>query len=557
MFDLESESSESCLLPACRFPESFADYANRYPHPVVSAPGNTTDLLHQFRDYQERVIFCGNQYNAIQNFHPISNLGLGGFAPNFYDANMLLTPAGRNFPVHQTNIITEQLPSFISQTDNVVNVDEFGRNNELVNSDRGSCKRKNLDAIPGFYYNLNGPASSSSSTYNSNCGLPLWGHFYESVPHAVDPTSRCPQYRGRAPLIGEGSHGSAQNRVVTSGFHQDLAFVPQQNCLFPGSHMNYPFPPTNRAFASYIGNGTSSEDGSSSLNYNNNLRHFQGRYTNRGPSQMTNINIMAYHDSSSGNNSAVLFHPPSISNFHSPLQNVQVHSHGHHVHMPTSYQHFVNNFISINANHSLHSLQAGSAIQNFPTGADQIYRPRQLPQSIQHFNSGSVRTLSSESGAGGKRGREGEMIKRGSGITEDGGGLVGVEGKLGKGEKMMEGKGREEKRNSGERELLALEEQIGVVKTGLAEECILEGLKTRIYVSQKAASTLGDWGSAKLSDNQTCTICQVEYAENESIGVLDCGHNYHVDCIKQWLLIKNLCPICKTSALPTKDKNID
>lgn len=48
-------------------------------------------------------------------------------------------------------------------------------------------------------------------------------------------------------------------------------------------------------------------------------------------------------------------------------------------------------------------------------------------------------------------------------------------------------------------------------------------------------------------------ICnlQEEYKIEEELGkVKNCGHEYHVDCIKKWLLIKNACPICKAPALP-------
>ena len=36
---------------------------------------------------------------------------------------------------------------------------------------------------------------------------------------------------------------------------------------------------------------------------------------------------------------------------------------------------------------------------------------------------------------------------------------------------------------------------------------------------------------------------QEEYSEDDKIGKLECGHGYHTDCIKQWLMLKNLCPI--------------
>jgi hypothetical protein len=44
---------------------------------------------------------------------------------------------------------------------------------------------------------------------------------------------------------------------------------------------------------------------------------------------------------------------------------------------------------------------------------------------------------------------------------------------------------------------------------------------------------------------------QEEYAVGDDLGALDCGHDFHTNCIKQWLMQKNLCPICKTTALLT------
>ena len=41
----------------------------------------------------------------------------------------------------------------------------------------------------------------------------------------------------------------------------------------------------------------------------------------------------------------------------------------------------------------------------------------------------------------------------------------------------------------------------------------------------------------------------------DDVGTLKtCGHDYHVECIKKWLEMKNLCPICKSPALPDNMK---
>ncbi|XWS54786.1 hypothetical protein CRYUN_Cryun10bG0119000 [Craigia yunnanensis] len=89
-------------------------------------------------------------------------------------------------------------------------------------------------------------------------------------------------------------------------------------------------------------------------------------------------------------------------------------------------------------------------------------------------------------------------------------------------------------------ELLALEERIGDVSTGLREETIIKLMKRRKYSSTTTES---------LQELEPCCICQEEYADGDDTGTLDCGHDFHTNCIKQWLMVKNLCPICKTTGL--------
>ncbi|XVE49214.1 hypothetical protein DITRI_Ditri01bG0064400 [Diplodiscus trichospermus] len=89
-------------------------------------------------------------------------------------------------------------------------------------------------------------------------------------------------------------------------------------------------------------------------------------------------------------------------------------------------------------------------------------------------------------------------------------------------------------------ELLALEERIGDVSTGLNEETILKLMKQQKYSSITAESA---------QDLEPCCVCQEEYADGDDTGTLDCGHDFHTNCIKRWLMLKNLCPICKTTGL--------
>eukprot|EP00250_Pteridium_aquilinum_P015545 c22640_g1_i1 orf=157-1989(-) len=93
-------------------------------------------------------------------------------------------------------------------------------------------------------------------------------------------------------------------------------------------------------------------------------------------------------------------------------------------------------------------------------------------------------------------------------------------------------------------ELLALEERIGNVNTGLSEDNVDKCLKTCTH-------SCSDVTTSEVNSQESdvkCSICQEEYMEGDELGHLECGHNYHTACIKQWLLLKNQCPICKAAA---------
>ncbi|XP_052199639.1 probable E3 ubiquitin-protein ligase RHG1A [Diospyros lotus] len=85
-------------------------------------------------------------------------------------------------------------------------------------------------------------------------------------------------------------------------------------------------------------------------------------------------------------------------------------------------------------------------------------------------------------------------------------------------------------------ELLALGEQIGSVSTGLSEDMI-----PKCLIETK---------SSDKHHEGTCCICLEEYGSDEEVGTLKkCGHDYHASCIKKWVLMKNVCPVCKAPAL--------
>ncbi|XP_049936240.1 uncharacterized protein LOC116263231 isoform X4 [Nymphaea colorata] len=82
-------------------------------------------------------------------------------------------------------------------------------------------------------------------------------------------------------------------------------------------------------------------------------------------------------------------------------------------------------------------------------------------------------------------------------------------------------------------ELVELGDQIGYVKTGLKDDEI------NVCVEKMKLCFLErEW---------RCSICLEEYRHEEHLGKLECGHEYHVCCIKKWLQQKSICPICKAT----------
>ncbi|KAL0797920.1 hypothetical protein Bca101_053094 [Brassica carinata] len=86
-------------------------------------------------------------------------------------------------------------------------------------------------------------------------------------------------------------------------------------------------------------------------------------------------------------------------------------------------------------------------------------------------------------------------------------------------------------------QLLELGDRIGYVNTGLKESEIRRCLRK---INPSVSNTL-------FADRK-CSICQDEYEREGQVGKLDCGHSFHVQCVKQWLSRKNACPVCKKTA---------
>ncbi|WMV51170.1 hypothetical protein MTR67_044555 [Solanum verrucosum] len=78
------------------------------------------------------------------------------------------------------------------------------------------------------------------------------------------------------------------------------------------------------------------------------------------------------------------------------------------------------------------------------------------------------------------------------------------------------------------------------------EDALLEYFKTRIH--QVVVPT--DEVNNPTETEEIYVICHMEFEHEETVATLGCGHKYHASCIKQWLLRKKDCPMCRASVFP-------
>lgn len=61
-----------------------------------------------------------------------------------------------------------------------------------------------------------------------------------------------------------------------------------------------------------------------------------------------------------------------------------------------------------------------------------------------------------------------------------------------------------------------------------------------------SAASAGVVGAAAAStDEPACAICIADFVHGDSLRTLPCGHEFHVACIDEWLVLKPLCPTCR------------
>lgn len=91
-----------------------------------------------------------------------------------------------------------------------------------------------------------------------------------------------------------------------------------------------------------------------------------------------------------------------------------------------------------------------------------------------------------------------------------------------------------------------------MISSGLREDNIIQQLKIRRRSRRQEEVADDDEGFEEI-----CVVCQGEYEDEEMLGALGCGHEYHVDCIRRWLVQRNFCPVCKRKAIQEPDPQFE
>ncbi|GKV02045.1 hypothetical protein SLEP1_g14531 [Rubroshorea leprosula] len=485
-----------------------------FPPPDVQmaadASGNTTSLdPHSLPDPYDGSMYYGiPQYPGVQHHHPHPlNLDLGvGTASGFYFP--YITNPSSSIPLNQGSV--DHLPSSSNYCPLGIPADEYGRNCHFMDSARNSYKRKTTEGIQGNFHYLNAPSGPSSSV------MPLNTRHPDGLVDAASFT--LPQYRANgAPSIREvGPHRSVRNRLGATAI--DPVPMHNHNHFFQGNYMNQSFPPAM------------TDGGASSWGQAQAISFMHGSNVS-GPRETGHRTSTTFINSSPLNLRHHNYQP-----LPPPIQGVRGHSINVHpqaaavsYRLPSSYAP-QNNPI----NPSQDSSEIGSRHpRHMPPSGLRIYQSHRegvAPEASQrHRNLPYLRVLPPD----------GVALLEFSEFYEDADDIIDHHRDM-----------RLDIEDMSYEELLALGEQIGKVNTGLSEEVVTSKLKTKTYLA--AATYINLEEEAPVDpEADSCIICQEEYKNQEKIGTLDCGHEYHADCLKKWLLVKNVCPICKAEALAT------
>ncbi|KAH6835484.1 hypothetical protein C2S53_003192 [Perilla frutescens var. hirtella] len=527
MTDMETDQQgHSHLHPEpCIFYGNIASFPHPSFHSMVPAPGNQGNFnFHHMPERHDSGLFYGMpQFNGPQHQHPAPNLDLAIAAPSGHYNPYMAPPSGiRDFPVQVNHGTHDQLS--LSSSHRVVGIptDTYTRTIPYMDSIRASFKRKNAEGASGSYQYHNAPAGPSSSV------APVTAMTAESDVNLLDPPSFLPpEYGGNDPtlMVESGSQRSARNRLRMVGHESVMAHNTGQ--LIQG---NFAAPPVqlpgnpwlDMHFGTNNGDiGTFAWAHAPTIQYTH-VPDVNGA-SNRSPGGFLPPPIPQGHPSAHNP-------PPSMQGVRGYNLPSQVAASAHQISTISSSNTGINHFQDL--------VDAGSSfVAPVPPLSFRSYRPHRreimLDSSARHQALPHMRVL-----------------------PEDEVAILGIPGYHEAGDTIDQHRDmRLDIDHMSYEELLALGEQIGSVGTGLSEEFVRNHLKLRTFSCSTTCINLEEEASLDHQIN-FCVVCQTDYEDGEEIGTVDCGHEYHSECIKKWLHTKNTCPVCKSTALNRKARGL-
>lgn len=480
---------------------------------VVAAPGNTTnhDSHYLPPDAYDNASVYVTQYSGIQHPHNL-NMGVAA-APNLYYSGMNPLPGTSVFPM-PINHRASDLPGPSTYAVAVGSSDNFGRSSSFMDDVRGPYKRKSAEGIRGNHHFFNAPASSSTAPPNARHpdGVPMMdaASFSLHVP----------------PLVEVGPHGSAWSRPGES------IMVHDHNHLIRGNYLGQHFQPAPPPWLDQQLNSNNNDGHTTAWTQSLPMPYIQAPSVNGSSIESASMGLPRYHETASNRNGHRFPHSPPVNhqhhNYHHPALPMQgVRGHGVNLHPPVAAASFRvptnpprSAAIPTHNGFEMGPRHAGPV----PSAGVRIYRPH---RGVMHETAIGHRNLP----------HLGFFHVDDVALIDEVGNLVDHHRDM-----------RLDIEDMSYEDLLALGERIGSVSTGLSEETIAAQLKTKTYL-KTAPATNSEEAASDDREADSCIICQDEYKYQEKIGVLRCEHEYHVDCLKKWLLVKNVCPICKSEAL--------
>ncbi|KAJ1423151.1 Zinc finger, RING-type [Sesbania bispinosa] len=396
-----------------------------------------------------------------------------------------------------------------------VSSDNFGRSTGFMDDVRGPYKSKISEGIRGNHPNFNASASSSVTPPNARHadGVAMMDatSFSYHVPSLME--------------VGVGPHGSAWSRPG------EPIMIHDHNHLIHGNYLGQHFPPAAPPWLDQQLNNNNNDGHPTAWNQSLPMPYIQVPNVNGSSLESPSMGLQRYHDTSANRNGLRFPHPPPVN---------QQHHTYHHPALPMQgvRGHNINFYPPITA----------TSLEFQPILHVVLQSPHRLVLrwvlgmlALHHQQASGFTDLIEESCMGQLLDIEVSPLWASFKL---------IDMRLDIEDMSYEASTQRLILYYTINDLLALGERIGNVSTGLSEETITTQLKTKSYLTPAAAINVEEAASDD-QETDSCIICQDEFKDQEKIGVLRCEHEYHADCLKKWLLVKNVCPICKSEALTT------